>query len=124
GERLLHVGIPSAMAGLAMMVAAALPPSWMVLGLLVVAGFGLGAAQGVFWTVPSAVRIGGERPPVGVIAVIGMFGAAGGIVGPWLAGVLVAQSGGYSTAIAVLAALLVVVFFIIGFDRSGRSRQH
>jgi ACS family tartrate transporter-like MFS transporter len=123
GERLLHVGVPSAAAGLAMMVAAALPPGWPVLALLVVAGFGLGAAQGVFWTVPSAVRIGGDRPPVGVIALISMFGAAGGIIGPSVTGVLVAHGGGYSTAIAVLATLLVVALFIIGFDPSGRSRR-
>ena len=81
GERLLHVGIPSAFAGGAMLVAALLQqPGWLVLALLTVAGFGIGAAQGVFWTVPGAVRLGGARVPAGVIALIAyhvlLFGAS------------------------------------------------
>ena len=122
GERLLHVGIPSAFAGAAMVAAALLAPGWPVLALLCVAGLGIGAAQGVFWAVPGAVRIGGARVPAGVIALISMFGTAGGIIGPWLIGVLVAQSGGFSAAIGLLSALLIVVLPVIGPDRAGRSR--
>ena len=122
GERLLHVGIPSAFAGAAMVAAALLEPGWPVLALLCVAGLGIGAAQGVFWAVPGAVRIGGARVPAGVIALISMFGTAGGIIGPWLIGVLVAQSGGFSLAIGLLSALLIVVLPVIGPDRAGRSR--
>jgi len=122
GERVLHVGIPSALAGGAMVVAALLEPGWPVLALLFIAGLGIGAAQGVFWAVPSAVRLGGARVPAGVIALISMFGTAGGIIGPWLIGVLVAQSGGFSVAIGLLSALLIVVLPVIGPDRAGRSR--
>jgi ACS family tartrate transporter-like MFS transporter len=121
-ERLLHVAIPSALAGVAMVVAAVLEPGWPVLALLFVAGLGIGAAQGVFWAVPGAVRLGGSRVPVGVIALISMFGTAGGIVGPWLTGVLVARSGGFSLAIGVLSALLIVVLPVIAPDRAGRGR--
>lgn len=121
GERLLHTGIPAAAAGIAMMIAAFMPAGWPVLGLLVVAGLGIGAAQGVFWAIPAAVKLGGERPPVGAIALISMFGTAGGIVGPWLTGFLVGESGGFSAAIAVLAGLLVLSLFVIGFDRTGRA---
>ncbi len=122
GERLRHVGIPSAAAGLAMLAAAALQPGWPVLALLFVAGLGLGAAQGVFWAIPSAVRLGGDSVPVGVIALISMFGTAGGIIGPWLTGVLVGSSGSFSLAIGVLASLLVVAPFIVSFDHAGRSK--
>lgn len=121
GERLLHVAVPSAVAGIAMLAAAWLEPGWPVLALLFVAGLGLGAAQGVFWAIPSAVRLGGGRVPVGVIALISMFGTAGGILGPWLVGVLVGTSGGFSLAIAVLASMLVVAPLVLGFDRSGRA---
>jgi ACS family tartrate transporter-like MFS transporter len=121
-ERLLHVGIPSALAGGAMVLAALLEPGWPVVALLFVAGLGIGAAQGVFWAVPGAVRLGGARVPAGVIALISMFGTAGGIIGPWLIGVLVAQSGGFSVAIGLLSALLIVVLPVIGPDRAGRSR--
>lgn len=68
----------SAGAGLAMIAAALLAPGWSVLALLILTGLGISAAQGVFWTVPSAVRLGGERVPAGAIALISMFGTAGG----------------------------------------------
>jgi ACS family tartrate transporter-like MFS transporter len=108
GERLLHTGLPSAMAGVAMLIAALLEPGWPVLALLVVAGLGLGAAQGVFWAVPGKVGIGGNSVPVGAIALISMFGTAGGVIGPWLTGALVAATGSFSLAIAVLASSLIL----------------
>ena len=114
GERLLHTGIPSALAGLAMMTAAFLAPGWPVLALLTLAGFGIGAAQGTFWAVPAAVRVGGDKVPVGAIALISMFGTAGGVIGPWLTGALVQSSGNFSLAIAVLASLLVLALGVIG----------
>ncbi|OJW64102.1 MAG: hypothetical protein BGO57_03695 [Sphingomonadales bacterium 63-6] len=121
GERLRHVGIPSAAAGIAMLAAAGLEPGWPVLALLFVAGLGLGAAQGVFWAIPSAVRLGGGSVPVGVIALISMFGTAGGIIGPWLTGFLVGSTGSFSVAIGVLAALLVIAPLLLSFDRAGRT---
>ena len=110
GERLLHVGVPSVLGGLALFVAAVLPNGWAVLALLTIAGFGMGAAQGVFWTVPAAMKIGGDRTPVGAIALISMAGTAGGIIGPWLIGRILALGGSFGVAIAVLAALLVLAF--------------
>jgi ACS family tartrate transporter-like MFS transporter len=115
GERLLHTGLPAVLAGLAMMVAALLPPGWAVLGLLTLAGLGLGATQGVFWTIPSFVRLGGERVPVGAIALISMFGTAGGIIGPWLTGTLVTLTGNFSLAIGLLASLLLMAFPVIAW---------
>lgn len=108
GERLRHTGVPSAAAGIAMLAAALLEPGWPVLALLVVAGLGIGAAQGVFWAIPGQLRIGGDKLPVGAIALISMFGTAGGIIGPWLTGGLVATTGSFSAAIAVLASLLIL----------------
>lgn len=113
GERLLHTGVPSATAGTVMMIAALLQPGWPVLVLLVVAGLGIGAAQGVFWAIPGKVGIGGNKVPVGAIALIGMFGTAGGIVGPWLTGALLAGTGSFSLAIAALAALLILALPIL-----------
>jgi cyanate permease len=50
-----------------------------------------------------------------------MFGTAGGIIGPYLTGVLVGETGGFSLAIGLLASLLVLVLAAIGFDPSGRA---
>ncbi|OYX66058.1 MAG: hypothetical protein B7Y88_06280 [Sphingomonadales bacterium 32-64-17] len=119
GERLLHTGLPAAAAGVAMMLAAVLQPGLPVLLLLCVAGLGIGAAQGVFWAIPGFVKLGGDKVPVGVIALISMFGTAGGIIGPWLTGVLVASEGNYSLAIALLASLLVLALPVIALRRRG-----
>jgi ACS family tartrate transporter-like MFS transporter len=121
GERLFHTAVPAAAAGLAMLVAAFLQPGWPVLALLCVAGLGIGAAQGVFWAIPGAVRLGGAQVPVGAIALISMFGTAGGIVGPWLTGLLVARTGSFSLAIGLLASLLIAALPVLTLDRSGRA---
>ena len=121
GERLRHTGIPAALAGLAMLTAAFLAPGWPVLVLLCLAGLGIGAAQGVFWAIPGTVRLGGDRVPVGAIALISMFGTAGGIIGPRLTGALVASSGNFALAIASLASLLVLALPVIAIDRTGRA---
>ena len=120
-ERLKHTGFPAAAAGIAMLLAAFLPPGWPVLALLCVAGIGIGAAQGVFWTIPGTMRIGGDRVPVGAIALISMFGTAGGVIGPLLTGALVAHSGNFALAIALLAMLLVLALPMLAFDRSLRA---
>jgi ACS family tartrate transporter-like MFS transporter len=75
----------------------------------------------VFWAVPSAVRIGGDKVPVGAFALISIFGTAGGIIGPWLTGVLVESSGGFSLAIGVLASLLVIAFPVIALAPPRRA---
>ena len=121
-ERLLHTGVPCAAAGLAMLAAALLPPGWPVLALLCVAGLGIGAAQGVFWAVPAGVRLGGDNVPAGAIALISMFGTAGGVIGPWMTGVLVSGRGGFPLAIGLLASLLIVALPVIVPDRSGRAK--
>lgn len=121
GERLLHTGVPSAAAGIAMLVAAFLEPGWPVLALLFLAGIGIGAAQGVFWAVPGKVRLGGDRVPVEAIALISMFGTAGGVVGPWLTGVLLAGTGSFSLAIGLLASLMILALPVIALQRSPRN---
>jgi ACS family tartrate transporter-like MFS transporter len=103
-ERLRHSAAGAALAGAGLLVAVLLPQGVGVLALLVVAGFGLGAIQGVFWTVPQALGIGGGHVPVGVIAAISMAGTAGGIVGPLMLGWLRDISGTHMTGILVLAA--------------------
>jgi ACS family tartrate transporter-like MFS transporter len=122
GERLLHAGLPCALAGGAMLAAASLEPGWPVLALLCVAGFGIGAAQGVFWAIPGAVRLGGTSVPAGAIALISMFGTAGGIVGPWLTGLVVAGSGGFPLAIALLASLLVAALPVLALKPGARGK--
>jgi ACS family tartrate transporter-like MFS transporter len=113
GERLWHTAAGALLAGIALIAATALPVGAAVLAMLVIAGFGIGAAQGVFWTVPAALRIGGGQVPIGVIAAISMAGTAGGIVGPSMMGWLVERLGSHAPAIMILAAFLLLAAVVL-----------
>lgn len=122
GERFAHTAFGAGLAGVALIVALLLPAGTGVLALLVVAGFGLGAAQGVFWTVPPALGIGGEAGsvgvvPVGVVTGINMAGTAGGIVGPWMLGWLLERSGNHAPGIGLLAGCLLFAAVILLWGR-------
>ena len=126
GERLLHTAAGALLAGIALMAATALPVGVGVLMMLVIAGFGVGASQGVFWTVPAALQIGGGQVPIGVIAAVSMAGTAGGIVGPSMMGWLVERFGTHTPAILILAAFLLLAATLLAItaraQTSGRGR--
>jgi MFS-type transporter involved in bile tolerance (Atg22 family) len=106
-----------------MLAAAFLQSSWPVLALLCITGFGIGAAQGVFWAVPGAMRLGGGQVPAGAIALISMFGTAGGIIGPWLTGLLVTRTGSFSLAIGLLALLLILALPVLALKPARASEN-
>jgi ACS family tartrate transporter-like MFS transporter len=124
GERLWHIGFAAAAAGVALLVAAILQPGWWVLALITLAGTGIGASQGVFWALPSSARIGGAVVPVGIIALISMFGTAGGIAGPWLIGETLARTGSFAPAIIVLATLLVLTLPVLLSGQRSLALRH
>jgi len=117
GERLGHTAIGAVLAGVALLVAVLLPVGPGVLALLVVAGFGIGANQGVFWTLPASLGIGGGQVPVGVIAVISMAGTAGGVVGPAMLGRMFELTGSHVSGILVLAGFLLLASALLLFWR-------
>jgi ACS family tartrate transporter-like MFS transporter len=123
GERLGHTAIGAVLAGVALLVAVLLPVGPGVLGLLMVAGFGIGASQGVFWTLPAALGIGGGQVPVGVIAVVNMAGTAGGIVGPSLLGRLLEHTGSHVLGIFVLAGFLLLASAMLLIGRMGVGQE-
>ena len=126
GERLGHTAVGAVLAGIALLVAVMLPVGPGVLVLLMVAGFGIGASQGVFWTLPSALGIGGGQVPVGVIAVVSMAGTAGGIVGPSMLGRLLERTGSHVLGILVLAGflLLACAVLMVWRVRVGQEKAH
>lgn len=123
GERLAHTAFGAVLAGIALLVAVLLPVGPGVLALLVVAGFGIGASQGVFWALPAALGIGSAAVPVGVIAVISMAGTAGGIVGPAMLGRLFELSGSHVAGILVLAGFLLLASTLLLAWRVRGSRE-
>lgn len=125
GERLMHTAAGALLAGIALALAVFLSANMMVLALLIAAGFGIGATQGVFWALPAALGIGDGQVPVGVIAAISMAGTAGGIVGPLMLGHLREVSGSHQSGILVLASFLLVGALLLALWRTRlRRRAH
>jgi MFS transporter, ACS family, tartrate transporter len=122
GERLWHTAAGALLAGIALMIATMLPVGPGVLAMLVIAGFGIGAAQGVFWTVPAALRIGGGQVPIGVIAAISMAGTAGGIIGPSMMGWLVERMGSHTPAILILGGFLLLAALLLALQAPRYTR--
>ncbi|MFM1886466.1 MAG: hypothetical protein RL026_1623 [Pseudomonadota bacterium] len=124
GERLHHTAAGALLAGLSLLLAVQLQDGTAILLLLAVAGLGFGATQGVFWTLPQAMGLGGGGGvPLGVIAVISMAGTAGGIIGPSMLGRLKETSGGHETGIQVLAGFLILAAALLWSWHVVRSRQ-
>ncbi len=123
GERLRHTAIGALLAGIALIVAVILPVGASVLALLVVAGFGIGATQGVFWALPPALGIGGGQVPVGVIAAISMAGTAGGIAGPSMLGRLLDATGSHMAGIMVLAVFLLAAAILLIWFQTTRTPE-
>lgn len=124
GERLWHTAAGAMLAGIALIAAATLPVGPAVLIMLIIAGFGIGAAQGVFWTVPAALGIGGGQVPIGVIAAVSMAGTAGGVVGPAMMGWLVERIGSHAPAIMILAGFLLLAALLLAFSPFGQRRSN
>jgi ACS family tartrate transporter-like MFS transporter len=123
GERLWHTAAGAVLAGIALFAAVAMPVGPAVLVMLVIAGFGIGASQGVFWTVPAALGIGGGQVPIGVIAAVSMAGTAGGVVGPAMMGWLVERSGSHALAIMILAGFLLLAALLLGVTATMKRGQ-
>ena len=126
GERLWHTAAGALLAGIALIVAVRCRWVLACSRMLVIAGFGIGASQGVFWTVPAALGIGGGQVPIGVIAAVSMAGTAGGVVGPSMMGWLVERSGSHTPAILILAGFLLLAArcWWAGKVRSGKEISH
>jgi ACS family tartrate transporter-like MFS transporter len=123
GERRWHVGVAATIAGLALLVGGLLPPGWSALALLTVAGFGIGAAQSVFWTVPAVIGVGNGQISVAAVSIISMAGTAGGIIGPTLIGAVKDLTGSFVPSLVLLSLMLVAGGLIIApFGKPESSR--
>lgn len=125
GERRWHVAVPAMLGGIALLIGGVLPPGWSALLLMVAAGAGIGAAQGVFWATPAAMGVGNGRLSIAAVAVINMSGTVGGIIGPMLMGVLKDASGSFVPSLTALSVLLIAGGLVIApFDMKGAAREH
>lgn len=105
-ERVWHIagGLALAATGIGLSVLFGATP--MALGLLIVGGFGLGAAQGVFWALPTTFLRGGAAQ--GGITVINMAGNLAGMLTPGLIGMIRQATGSFEVVTICLGSLLLI----------------
>jgi MFS transporter, ACS family, tartrate transporter len=110
-ERYLHIGIPALIAAAGLVSSASVPPGWLALAFLVVGGFGLGGAQGVFWALPTSFLGAGSGATA--ITLINILGSSGGLVAPPLIGWIRNESGSFALAVYALAGLLLLGILLL-----------
>lgn len=121
GERHLHVALPSLLAAAGLALAAWAGASWLALAILVVGGYGLGAAQGTFWTLPP-LFLPAAALPYG-IALINMTGNLAGLVTPPAIGWIKQCTGAYDLPAYLIAAELMVAAGMVLLLRAQAARR-
>ncbi|USU18906.1 MFS transporter [Paraburkholderia fungorum] len=109
-ERLWHVGGGMLAAALGLAVGASAPAPYNMLGLLI-AGCGIGAAQGIFWTIPLGF-LSGTGVAAGV-AIINLVGNSAGLIGPNVIGWLRQATGSFVQPTLFLSASMGVGFLLL-----------
>jgi len=125
GERYWHVALPALLAAAMLLVAWQAGAGVLALVALLLAGLGLGSAQGAFWAVPTPLL----KPASFSVAVvaINIMGSAGGLVMPQVMGIARERSGGFAlptllvVGVLVIAALLVAAIHL-RYRRDPRDR--
>jgi MFS transporter, ACS family, tartrate transporter len=106
GERRWHVALPLFVAAAAFAVSAlSLPLAPMMLALSI-ATIGIYAAIGTFWSLPTGLLTG--TAAAAGLALINSIGNAGGLVGPYVVGVMKEATGSFTAALLFLAGALAL----------------
>ena len=114
-ERIWHVIIPLTLGGFGLIFAAAAQSPIVMLLALTISLVGMLAYNGPFFSLPATFLTG--TAAAGGIGLINTIGSFGRIIGPSMVGVLKQQTGGYSSAMAGLATLMLasaLIVFIMG----------
>jgi len=112
GERYWHVALPALLAAAMLLLAWKAGPGALALVALLLAGLGLGSAQGAFWALPTPL-LRPESFSVAVVA-INILGSAGGLVMPQLMGIARERSGGFALPTLLVVSVLLVAAVLVG----------
>ena len=111
GERYWHIAAPAAVSAAGIVGAWAAGEGMAALIALLVAGIGLGAAQGAFWALPTRLL---TQSTLAVAAVaINIAGSSGGVVMPHLVGYVLERSGGFGAPSLLIAAALLASSLLV-----------
>jgi D-galactonate transporter len=112
-ERRLHVAFPLFIAAAGLSAAALAADPLLKMLAFCIAGFGIFASHGVFWTLPTAFLSGPAA--AGGIAVINSIGNLAGFAGPFAMGWVKDQTGDFTFGLLGLAAVaLIAVGLVLG----------
>jgi ACS family tartrate transporter-like MFS transporter len=106
GERYWHVGLPLGVGAIALLAAASIPPGPLALLLLFVSGYGLGGAQGVFWSIPTSFLH--RSAAAAGITLINLVGNIGSLTGPVAIGWIRDHSEIFAAPIWMVSGLMAV----------------
>jgi ACS family tartrate transporter-like MFS transporter len=109
-ERIWHVALSTILAAVGFIVASLAQSDLLALAALTAATVGLMATLGPLLSLPSSFLSG--TAAAGGIALCNAFGNVGGFVGPYMIGMLKQETGGYASAMAALAFVLVMAALI------------
>jgi ACS family tartrate transporter-like MFS transporter len=115
GERYWHVALPALVAAVALLTAWQVGPGTAAMTLLLVAGLGLGSAQGGFWAIPTQLL----RPAAFSVGVVGIniLGSAGGMLMPQLMGMARERSGGFAAPTLLVVGVLLTAVLLVAAIR-------
>jgi ACS family tartrate transporter-like MFS transporter len=111
GERFLHISVPALMSAVCLLLAFYVGGGITGLALLFLAGLGLGAAQGAFWALPTALFTPATFA-VGAVA-INIGGSSGGLVIPHLIGIVREHSGGFGAPTVLIALTMIMAAVMV-----------
>jgi MFS transporter, ACS family, tartrate transporter len=121
-ERFWHVGLPAAIAAACIAVPAALDSQVVALVALLVAGMGLGSAQGSFWAMPTSYL--NPRSLTIAVPTINIAGSSAGLIMPQVIGWARGATGSFEVPIYLVAATLLAGAIIVAIIRATLHHWH
>ena len=121
GERKRHIMVFAVLTFLCLAGTAYVQSPLAGLALVCASAFCIWAQQAVFWTLPSSYL--GGRSAAGGLALVNMGAAFGGFIGPPAVGIIRDATGSYAPGLFALSITSLIVVFIVGGMRIGRTTQ-
>ncbi|MFL6579058.1 MAG: MFS transporter [Povalibacter sp.] len=119
-ERYRHLGFALVLGTLALVLASLAAHGAIALLLLVIGGLGLGGAQGVFWSIPTSFL---QRSVAAIgITLINLIGNIGGLLGPYVIGMIRARSESFSGPVWFVAAVMACGAILISLLHASERR--
>jgi MFS transporter, ACS family, tartrate transporter len=119
-ERYKHLGISLAIGTISLFLASIVTPGPLALLFLFLGGVGLGGAQGVFWSIPTAFM---QRSVAAAgITLINLIGNLGSLLGPYVIGLIRARSDSFAEPVWFVAAVMATGAFLITLLHASERR--